>query len=125
MPWTIHVRSSNTLSDGPDSFIRVGDVLDAIHKSLRIGVSSGEWSRTPKSFRDKVKRAYLERCRASRVYTLNGYEEKQGVRRVDWFVDATVFLGLMVQRPDGECSGRAGAAGAGGESTWVMMVKPR
>jgi len=123
VPWSIHVRGQNTLPDDANSFIRVRDVLDAIYKSLRTGVSGEEWENAPKSFRDQVKKAYLDRCRASREYTLNGYEEKHGVRRVDWFLRNTMFRGLMIKESDGLDGERSGKIS--GESTWVMMVGPR
>lgn len=120
IPWSITVRGQSTLPDDRDSFIRVVDVLYAIYHSLRIGVSEEEWNPTPKGFRNKVKKAHRARCHVSLAYTLNGYEKKQGLRRVDWFGEATVFMGLKT--PDGE--GRPVTVGVAEECTWVMVVWP-
>jgi hypothetical protein len=125
IPWTIQVRGQNTLPNDPKSFVRVIDVLDAIHISLRVGVSNREWKHAPKSFRDQVKKRYLDRCRASHGYTLHGHEEKQGVRRVDWVLEESMFLGLMIEASNGEGGDRAGKIGTGEDSTWVMMLGPR
>ncbi|KAF8576678.1 hypothetical protein K439DRAFT_1238724, partial [Ramaria rubella] len=89
LPWAIHVNAND-----PKSFIRVVDVLETIYRSLRTGISPNEWNRAQNPFRNQVKKAYHRRCQVSRPFTLDGYEEKQGVRRVDYLHDKTMFLGL-------------------------------
>lgn len=114
IPWSIIIRGRTTMANDPNSFVRVHDVLDGIYKSLREGVSNDEWNRVPKSFRDRVKKAYSRRCQASLPFTLKGYEEKQGIRRVDYLREKTMFLGLALKIPDKRDE----------EITWIMMLAP-
>lgn len=123
LPWIIDVRGRTTLPNDPRSFVRVVDILDGIYTSLRTGVTSGEWNRTERTFRDQVKKTYSRRCHASRPFTLTGYEEKQGVRRIDYLQDKKMFLGLTMKGPAGGGSDRTQSSDVD-VSTWVMMVGP-
>lgn len=92
--WTIEVRNSRGVT--------VGDVLDNIYKGLRHRVSSSEWRSAPRSHQVRVGDAYYARCKM--VFEKYGggrtgekekrYEERAGVRRVDWLVKSSCFVGL-------------------------------
>jgi Family of unknown function (DUF6699) len=124
IPWTIEVRGRTTLPNDPTSFVRVIDVLDGIYTSLREGVTSAEWNRAERAFRDQVKKAYSRRCHVSRSFTLTGYEEKQGVRRIDYLQEKTMFLGLTIKSPGGGTSDGTRTSVVE-DSAWVMMLGPR
>lgn len=121
IPWTIDVRGRTSLQNDPSSRVRVVDVLEAIHKSLRTGITNEEWNRLQKTSRDQIKKAYSRRCLASRAFALTGYEEKRGVRRVDYLEDKTMFLGLTMKPPVEQNDGYM-RRGNAEESTWVMML---
>ncbi|KAF8522015.1 hypothetical protein JB92DRAFT_2888944 [Gautieria morchelliformis] len=125
IPWSINVRGRTTSpSNDSESFVRVVDVLDGIYQSLRAGVADDEWRRVPKDFRDQVKLAYRRRCAASRPFTITGYEERQGVRRVDYLKDKTILLGLTMMKSAAE--GESGSRDSeDGERTWILMLARR
>jgi len=81
--WPIEVRNDNG--------VNVGDVLEAIYKSLRHGIAKEDWANTSETQRKRVAEAFYERSRRSADPR---YEHSQGVRRVDWLLRHTVFVGL-------------------------------
>ena len=85
--------------------VTVGDVLDALYSGLRHRVSGSEWAEASRSHQARVAEAFYSRARTTSYMYSRGkgekerayYEEKEksaGVRRVDWLVRSTVFVGL-------------------------------
>jgi len=89
MPWTIRVSGSR------DSFVTVGDVLDAIYRTLRVNITPQEFHSlpSPKDAR-RVTAAYEKRYR--RIDSSREYESEKrgGVKRVDFLMGHTIFTGL-------------------------------
>ncbi|THG93426.1 hypothetical protein EW145_g8378 [Phellinidium pouzarii] len=67
--WSVEAHNSRGVT--------VGDVLSALHRALR--------------HRARVAEAYYARCRASAD---PAYEQRAGVRRIDWLLKSTGFVGL-------------------------------
>lgn len=81
--WEIEVR--NPLG------VTVEDVLIELYRGLRHRISNKEWEQTPRQHQARVAEAFYERTRHSRDPT---YEHSQGVRRIDWLLRSTAFVGL-------------------------------
>ncbi|KAI5116456.1 hypothetical protein M0805_005869 [Coniferiporia weirii] len=71
--------------------VTVGDVLSALHRALRRRVSPAEWAAAPRAHQARVAEAFYARVRASAD---PAYEQRAGVRRVDWLLRSTGFVGL-------------------------------
>ncbi|EJC99224.1 uncharacterized protein FOMMEDRAFT_148768 [Fomitiporia mediterranea MF3/22] len=81
--WTIEVRNSRGVT--------VGDVLNALYRELRHRVSNTEWTAAPRTHQARVAETFYTRCRRSADPR---YEQRAGVRRIDWLLKSTVFVGL-------------------------------
>jgi len=106
LPWPIDVhpdaRSGSTV-------VTVGNVLEAIYSALRHRVSEAEWRAASPETQQRVRHAYLRRCKRQQSHTKRAYEESQGLRRIDWLVMNTAFQGLTPGKsPD----------------RWVMHLRP-
>jgi hypothetical protein len=88
-PWTISVSAAR-----PSSTVTVCDVLTALHRTLRLPVTSAEFDSLP-TFKDmlRVKKAYERRYKAISEPFARIEEEKKGGKRVD-FLMGRRFLGL-------------------------------
>lgn len=71
--------------------VTVGDLLYALHRSLRKRVTNEEWAQTPRAHQARVAEAFYARVRASAD---PGHEQRAGVRRIDWLLKSTQFVGL-------------------------------
>lgn len=93
----LNVPSSATADFGP---ITVGDVLVAIHRVLQTQISHRDWVQLTPSQETNIARAYTRRCRT--FPSVEEFEARQGVRRVDYLLDKVVFRGLTrVRGEDG------------------------
>ena len=94
--WTINVGAVAGV-DGPP--VRVRDLLEALHSALRAPVTQVEWSRVPSSLKLEIAEAYTRRCRAAGAEGGGPAELErqlgQGVRRVDFLRQKTIFAGLQ------------------------------
>ncbi|RDB26939.1 hypothetical protein Hypma_005123 [Hypsizygus marmoreus] len=89
LPWTITVAASY------GAYVTVLDVLDGIYRSLRSNVTSQEFHALPseKEMR-RVSAAYEHRYRRIRGSREYEDEKRRGVRRVDFLMGCTRFMGL-------------------------------
>ncbi|THH27636.1 hypothetical protein EUX98_g6545 [Antrodiella citrinella] len=78
--------------------ITVGDVLVAIHRVMQTQISHRDWVQLSPAQETNVARAYTRRCRT--FPSLEEFESRQGVRRVDYLGDKIVFKGLTRLRGD-------------------------
>ena len=101
LPWTIKVYSSNGV------YVTVEDVFDSIYRTLRTNITGTEFNLLSKQDdqRRATTRAYEKRYRQLRANTTAYEAEKRGgMKRVDFLMGRTKFLGLSSSshRPD-EC----------------------
>lgn len=73
------------------SGVTVDDVLTTLFQTMRKRISSKEWARLGERQRAMVADAFHRRTRAS---SDPNYEHGQGVRRIDWLLSSTQFVGL-------------------------------
>ena len=69
----------------------MADVLDALYKTLRHRVTREEWASAPRAHQARIAESFYARVRASRDPK---YEERAGVRRIDWLLKSAAFVGL-------------------------------
>lgn len=81
--WTIHVQNPQGVT--------VDDVFAAIYKNLRRGVSKVEWDTFTRTQQTRVAEAFYERSRRS---SDPKHEHNSGVRRIDFLLKNTTFIGL-------------------------------
>ncbi|KAF9460205.1 hypothetical protein BDZ94DRAFT_1139093, partial [Collybia nuda] len=93
LPWIITAHTSR----GP--FVTVYDVFDAIYYTLRKNITPNEYHSLPTQ-KDKhhVNTAYEQRYRRIRSSREYQDEKSGGVRRVDFLMDHTRFMGLSMTR---------------------------
>jgi hypothetical protein len=90
LPWSIKVYASSN-----NSFVTVEDVLSSIYRSLRTNLTSSEFNmfRSPHDQR-RATRAYEERYRRHRSVRIYEEEKRGGMKRVDFLMGHTRFLGI-------------------------------
>lgn len=78
--------------------VTVDDVLRGLHQGLRRRISSSEWARIPRQNQSRVAEAFYDRQRHS---SDPQYEHSSGVRRIDWLLKHSSFVGLSpsVEQP--------------------------
>ena len=110
LPWTIKVYASN------GSYITLQDVLTSIYSELRTNITSTEFQLLPSQHhRNRATRAYEQRYRRLRSHKLPSKrrereyhhhdkalesEKRAGMKRVDFLMSHTKFLGIGWQRGD-------------------------
>jgi hypothetical protein len=88
--WPIAVSPSQ-----PTGYVSVIDVLTSVYTSLRLAVRRAEYDTLPSGdMRQKVDDAYFVRCRLLADEDERKLEALKGVKRVDFLVGKTRFLGL-------------------------------
>ena len=97
LPWTIKVYASNAL------YVSLEDVYDSIYHNLRTNITSAEFNLfSSQDDQRRATRAYEKRYR--RLRNTRAYEEEKrgGMKRVDFLMGHTKFLGLSnsSRRPD-------------------------
>ncbi|KAF5378735.1 hypothetical protein D9615_006872 [Tricholomella constricta] len=89
LPWSITVRPSH------GTHVTVSDVLEEIYRKLRTNISSQEFHALPsEKDRQRVTAAYEQRYRRIRSSREYEDEKRRGVRRVDFLMRHTRFMGL-------------------------------
>ena len=78
-----------------DEGITLGDVLSAIHSSLKTRLSAEEYERLPRRQQLKVKQIFEQRCRGTNEEQRNLCRD-QGIIRMDCLLDRVWFGGLVV-----------------------------
>ena len=89
LPWIIKVYALN------GSYVTLEDVFDSIYRNLRTNITSAEFNLFPKhEDQRRATRAYEKRYR--RLRNTRAYEEEKrgGMKRVDFLMGHTKFLGL-------------------------------
>ncbi|TDL22711.1 hypothetical protein BD410DRAFT_722311 [Rickenella mellea] len=71
--------------------VTVGDVLEGIFKFLRRGVDKYEFANASRTQSARVAESFYARVQRSHDPR---YEQSQGVRRIDWLLKHTMFVGL-------------------------------
>ncbi|KDR67080.1 hypothetical protein GALMADRAFT_80144 [Galerina marginata CBS 339.88] len=89
LPWTIKVYASNR------SYVTLEDVYESIYRSLRANVTPSEFNSfpTPNDQR-RATRAYEQRYRRQRSTRIYEEEKRGGMKRVDFLMGHTRFLGI-------------------------------
>jgi hypothetical protein len=95
LPWSIVVAPS------PASYINVSDVITTLHRSLRLAVHPDEFNALPShDAKYRVNMAYEGRCkRLEEDPRACEEEKKKGVKRVDFLMGRTMFMGLSPVGP--------------------------
>jgi hypothetical protein len=92
IPWLITVSPS---SSKPDAFVTVADVLLTIYCGLRLAVHPDEYNALPShEDKHKVNAAYGNRYVRIADHAACEEEKRKGVKRVDFLMGRTRFLGL-------------------------------
>ncbi|KAJ3904040.1 hypothetical protein F5879DRAFT_103714 [Lentinula edodes] len=136
-PWEVIVTAGCAEAPSVNSrpVVTNNDVLHALHRTLHAHVLHSEWDTldSDRSRQRRVSRAYQRRVeimqlRAARdraQASLNagrrvsggaegeGREEQEGVRRVDWLMGRTRFVGVVVERSAGVRGSSDGLKGVG------------
>ena len=78
----------------PGRVVTVGDVLAAVHASMRTQMGQEEWPRVPEKSEQEyeISRAYTRRVRGDVA------ERNAGLRRVDVLRDHNLFAGLVQKK---------------------------
>ena len=96
-------------------YVRLGDLLYTIHKTMQTQVSHEEWAKLNEEEKVAVARAYWSRCERITDEGKKIGISQEGVKRVDYLLDDVMFAGLakedgdtgyenlklFVNRPDG------------------------
>ena len=103
LPWTIKVYASN------GSYITLQDILTSIYSDLRTNITPTEFKLLPSQHhRNRATRAYEQRYRRLRrqlpseitYHKASESEKRAGMKRVDFLMSHTKFLGIRWQRGD-------------------------
>ncbi|KAF8959347.1 hypothetical protein BDZ97DRAFT_1667301 [Flammula alnicola] len=97
LPWTIKVYASNR------AFVTFEDVVDSVYRTLRTNITQSEFNSFPSaSDQRRASRAYEQRYRRQRNGRLYEEEKRSGMKRVDFLMGHTRFLGISSsgRRPD-------------------------
>ncbi|KAF8817239.1 hypothetical protein BYT27DRAFT_7074995 [Phlegmacium glaucopus] len=103
LPWTIKVYASN------GSYITLQDILTSVYSDLRTNITPSEFQLLPSQhYRNRATRAYEQRYRRLRrqLSSERGYhkssesEKRAGMKRVDFLMSHTKFLGIRWQCGD-------------------------
>ena len=89
LPWSIKVHATNA------HYVSLQDVLEAVYRTLRINLTQSEFASLPtEKDRRRATRAYEERYRRHRSQRSYEEEKRAGMKRVDFFMGRTRFVGL-------------------------------
>ena len=89
LPWVIKVYASNAL------YVTLEDIFDSIYRNLRTNITSAEFNLFSKQEdQRRATRAYEKRYRRHRNTRAYEEEKRGGMKRVDFLMGHTKFLGL-------------------------------
>lgn len=86
MPWMITIKKK----DG--AFVTIGDVFDAIYTQLQESIIHSEWRLMGPSTQKKVTARF--QARMEQMKSQGKGDETRGIRRVDYLLGKTAFIGL-------------------------------
>ncbi|KAI0754081.1 hypothetical protein C8Q80DRAFT_1094468 [Daedaleopsis nitida] len=93
LPWTLTVTPTpHALWSAP--YVTLGDVLHALFRALRLGVTDPELAVLEPALQDRVRDAYVRRYRRVAGAREREAEKAKYIKRVDFLRDHTAFLGL-------------------------------
>ncbi|KAJ4488919.1 hypothetical protein C8J55DRAFT_410602, partial [Lentinula edodes] len=106
-PWEVIVTAGCAEAPSVNSrpVVTNNDVLHALYHTLHAHVLHSEW--------DTLDSDRFRQRRVSRAYQRQGREEQEGVRRVDWLMGRTRFVGIVVERSAGVGGSSDGLKGVG------------
>jgi len=81
-----------------DNIIRCGDVFGEIHKTFNKSMTAGELVCIPATDKKACEKAFERRC--ERNAGLMAWNKKQGMKRVDYLRDKTIFNGLTFDQDE-------------------------
>ncbi len=87
LPWTFRVTPRHGV-------ISVSDVLYAIYGGLRTDIHAQDFERMAREHQNGVRKAYENRYRRMRSSSDAASEKAKGVKRVDFLMGHTTFMGL-------------------------------
>jgi hypothetical protein len=90
--WLVVVNCSK------DNIIRCDDVFKEIHKTFNQRMTPGELACIPAKDKEACEIAFAKRC--ERNAGLTAWNKKQGMKRVDFMQDKTIFNGLTFDKED-------------------------
>ncbi|OJT03726.1 hypothetical protein TRAPUB_5548 [Trametes pubescens] len=99
LPWQITV-SPNQDAAWAAPYITVGDVLYALYRALRIGVTAAELHMCDRNHQERVHATYSARYSQVARADERAVEKNKGIKRVDFLCGARMFAGLSLV-PDG------------------------
>ena len=89
LPWTIKVYASNAV------YVTLEDIFDSIYRNLRTNITSAEFNLfSNQDDQRRATRAYEKRYRRLRNTRAYDEEKRGGMKRVDFLMGHTKFLGL-------------------------------
>ena len=89
LPWNIKVYASNAL------YVTLEDVFDSIYRNLRTNITSAEFNLfSNQNDQRRATRAYEKRYRRHRNTRVYEEEKRGGMKRVDFLMGHTKFIGL-------------------------------
>ncbi|KAF8816856.1 hypothetical protein BYT27DRAFT_7181317 [Phlegmacium glaucopus] len=89
LPWTITILPTST------KHVTVRDVLDGIHRSLRLAALEAEFQCLPSpEAKHSVNNAYIRRYKRIDMSEVRELEKNKGLKRVDFLGERTKFTGL-------------------------------
>lgn len=94
LPWYIRIVPASSRR----SYVTVGDVLDQLYATLRGNITQADWDVLNMNERKNVNWAYEARYRRLRGYEGYDKEKASGVKRVDYLLGHSRFLGLSRTR---------------------------
>ena len=95
LPWSFKIHASNA------RFVTLGDVLDSLFRTLRVNVTQPDFQSLSERDRRRATRAYEDRYRRLRSSRMYEEEKRGGMKRVDFLMGHTRFVGLTNNgRPD-------------------------
>jgi len=100
LPWSVYVTPSH------GTFVSVSDVLSAIYRTLRVQITQSEFHSLPSpTDARRVSQTYEQRYKRLRGTVAYAEEKRGGVRRIDFLMGCTRFIGLSMTRqgPDVWC----------------------
>jgi len=87
LPWSITVTAKST-------FVTVYDILQALHSSLRLPITTAEWTSLPRASQDVIAASFHKRVGGFSDRIKRGEQLGKGVRRLDFLVGHTRFYGI-------------------------------
>ena len=93
LPWTITIQPTPH-ARWASPFVTVGDVLHALYRALRLGVTDPELGVLEPAQKERVRDAYVRRYRRAPDARHRESEKAKGIKRVDFLRDYRAFLGL-------------------------------